>query len=69
VCSPYRNPQRALFRRIVRLGNPDAAHRLDREIDAQDVNQGQALPGRQGFDPIDPRRFLALVVLGHAPDG
>src|SRR5262249_34038352 len=51
-----------------RLGDPDTTDGLGPGFQTQFGDEGQAFFRAQGCYPVDPGRFLALVVLGHLPN-
>jgi hypothetical protein len=51
------------------LGNPDSTGRLRLGIQIKGGNQDESFFGFEGCDAVYARCFLALVVLGHSPDG
>ena len=70
VCSPYRDAQRP-FLCLSWLGDPDPSGRLgfDLLVVTKVFDQCQSVCGFDGFDSINSRRSLALVLLRDLADG
>ena len=70
VCSPYRNPQRSLFR-LARFWYPNPSNGLGcvrfPSVRVDLFGQFSALFGCNGFHPIYTSSVLALVILRHPP--